>query len=876
MISRTLVACRATSGSAAVLAAVACVAAALAPGASPAWAAGCPNEQLREESSLNPATGRPYSTGLPDCRAYEMVSPLYKQAHDATALFGTGGSRLLVAPAGDTVGFGSEGDFADPGNYKINAHPVNPYLSQRGPSGWITSSAFPPAKLLDLPSLNGLEAGDTSADLRSVRVACGSNNAGKGEVQGASGQYYGCTVHKLGGEWEAATPNYPEVGGVGIGAASTIAYLGASSDLSRVFVEPGGPLLPYDTLGNPKTAAAGIYEIAGVGTASPVLRLVNIDNEGNELKLEQVAGIRAPLFGNRGGGVPGTAYHAISESGETVFLTATPKGSETETLYARVPCVTGAHCRFVEEVDKEGRVVKEGSENKRKEPTGRETVAVSAPAPAPECTEACAASPPAPATFQGASADGSKVFFTTTQKLLNSDTNSGYDLYEYHFLTKQEEEEGKKRLILISGGMPSTETDGVVRSSPDGSHVYFAEAGVLTTEETVNENTWLDGDGVKQESKAEPGPNLYGYDTVTGETKFVAHTAFVAPKISEESEFEQRIEDEISYDKFRPAWTTPDGRFLVFSQESQSQLAGDLNKSTAQAIYPEAVYRYGFGEPGKPGELTWVSHGAPGFKVENEGEGKYQGEGRNAFVSFLPGTLNGGNANIDDWNRAVSGCPKGVSQEERQQCPAGKYDGETIVFATAEKLQAGDINGAPDVYEWHCASPCVGGRGTVSMISDGHDPQGIANQNGIVHGTFGTSASGSDIFFTTHSSLVAQDTDVLRDVYDARVEGGFPAPTPELSCSGDACQGTSSAAPSFGSTTSSLFTAEGNRAVLASQAVKPSPKPKPKPLTRAQKLAKALKACKGKPKKKRAVCESQARKKYGNRAKAKKSSGRGT
>jgi hypothetical protein len=47
---------------------------------------------------------------------------------------------------------------------------------------------------------------------------------------------------------------------------------------------------------------------------------------------------------------------------------------------------------------------------------------------------------------------------------------------------------------------------------------------------------------------------------------------------------------------------------------------------------------------------------------------------------------------------------------------------------------------------------------------------------------------------------------------------------------------------------------------------------KTKPLTRAQKLAKALKACKKHPKKKRAVCEAQARKKYAVKAAAKKSS----
>jgi hypothetical protein len=52
---------------------------------------------------------------------------------------------------------------------------------------------------------------------------------------------------------------------------------------------------------------------------------------------------------------------------------------------------------------------------------------------------------------------------------------------------------------------------------------------------------------------------------------------------------------------------------------------------------------------------------------------------------------------------------------------------------------------------------------------------------------------------------------------------------------------------------------------------KAAAKQKVKPPTRSQKLAKALKACKKSPKRKRAACEAQARKRYGSAHKAKKS-----
>jgi hypothetical protein len=135
----------------------------------------------------------------------------------------------------------------------------------------------------------------------------------------------------------------------------------------------------------------------------------------------------------------------------------------------------------------------------------------------------------------------------------------------------------------------------------------------------------------------------------------------------------------------------------------------------------------------------------------------------------------------------------------------------------------------------------------------------------IAADTVGMSASGSDIFFSTHVPLVQQDTDVLGDVYDARIGGGFPAPR-EPTCSGEACQGSPSVLPSFGAAASSTSPAAGNL-VPPSITVAPFTQPKPKALTRAQKLARALKACKGKPRKKRAVCESQARKRYGVKGK---------
>jgi hypothetical protein len=50
------------------------------------------------------------------------------------------------------------------------------------------------------------------------------------------------------------------------------------------------------------------------------------------------------------------------------------------------------------------------------------------------------------------------------------------------------------------------------------------------------------------------------------------------------------------------------------------------------------------------------------------------------------------------------------------------------------------------------------------------------------------SASGADVYFLTDGSLVPSDPGGSVDLYDARVGGGFPIPDPESICIGDACQ----------------------------------------------------------------------------------------
>ncbi len=295
-------------------------------------------------------------------------------------------------------------------------------------------------------------------------------------------------------------------------------------------------------------------------------------------------------------------------------------------------------------------------------------------------------------------------------------------------------------LIQLSGPKANAQVEGVVRTSSDGSHVYFVATEALTGAET---------NGLGQHA-ALGAENLYGVDTETGALKFVADLAERDhPLWNMASAYSGAGETYVAEDY---AQTTPEGRYLVFS--TFAHLASeDRNEA-------RAAYRYDF----ETGALIWISAPPSGFG----------NEGQSAEIAPLPVKAIGAYADIDDWNRAVS------------------TKGEDVIFTTAERLSARDVNGKPDVYLWHCAAPCADPEADaeVSLISDGQ------SGGGVDRGVFplelrwpAMSADGSNIFFFTSTGLAPQDTDGLQDLYDARVNGGVEQVAPPASCFGEECQG---------------------------------------------------------------------------------------
>jgi hypothetical protein len=387
-----------------------------------------------------------------------------------------------------------------------------------------------------------------------------------------------------------------------------------------------------------------------------------------------------------------------------------------------------------------------------------------------------------PAAYRTASADGSTVFFISSEELTD-DANTGVadegtDLYAYNV------ESGVLTDLSVDTGadVNGAEAQGVVGTSADGSYVYFVANGRLVPEKGVagqpNLYLWHDGALV--------------YITTLATSDSEDWTAFFEGYAST-----RRV--------------TRDGRTLAITTRS------------SQPGYENAGHS----------EIYLYNADAASFVCTS------------CEPSDVPAT---GDAALSPAQNDGSGTlylPRNLSDE-----------GTKLYFNSTQALVPEDIDGTTDVYEWE--------GGSDHLISPG---------TGSSESIFGdASESDGDVFFMTRDQLVSQDQDSNVDVYDARVDGGFPASaTSTVPCQGEACQGQPTSPPALSSPSSASVSGAGN---LAAPATTPPVKKTAKPSTRAQQLAKALKACRKKPKKLRPACEKQARQRFGPRKPAKKSNRR--
>jgi hypothetical protein len=800
----------------------------------------CSNEAFRTGASAN----------LPDCRAYEMVTPADKAGAVVSPQPGS------VAADGSSLDATATGAFAGLSNDELPSQGAALYGFTRTSAGWATT----PLQIFrgDLQSLGLTDSVWAPANLGS-------------EVDRLSLRQAGGSVSEVGPVWRPALGPF----------AGAKPYLveGAASEAVHgvVFaIRNQGLLWPPDTSvvgGGSGGGEHSLYEYVGTENDEPAL--VGVQGPAGSHTLIGQCGAKLGASER----VPsGSIYNAVSESGQSVFFTVEADRRSlstvsTSTWTSTSECahggVTGTAPPTTELYARLG---------------ASQTVWVSEPqctrsAPAcenvstePYTTEA--ASEGADVIFEGASADGSKVFFTTTQQLVNGDTDSTRDLYECELV----ETEGEKTCNLTdisAGGVgdatpgAGADVEGVSRISEDGSHVYFVANGVLTTSPSPGAQGYgARGEPVNSGAVAQAGgENLYAYDTETKQTAFIADLCSGPGASGSLSDAQcpsslnstrwrsgSSRNDQVVWSHGaeggdeRPVQATPDGRFLVFT--SYGDLTAD-DTSTARQ-----VFEYDTQEE----RLVRISIGQDGFN--NDGNTSAGNESGHAADT--------GNASIVTPHYIEGEMTRGGALARTMSDDGSYVFFQSPVGLTSQALDdvAIDSEGdmAQNVYEYH--------DGHVSLISDGNDTSALSSVTGNAQmssvSLVGASASGGNVFFTTVDPLdPSEDTDTQVDIYDARIGGGFPAAAAPSECQGETCQGVQGEAPSLAAPSSATFSGAGN---LTGPTSGPVRKTKAKPLTRAQKLAKARNACrKKKNRKKRAVCEKQAKRAYGAAKKASKS-----
>jgi hypothetical protein len=127
----------------------------------------CPNEQLRSESNANPTTGQPYSAQLPDCRAYELVSPPNSEGYPVPSAGQPGGGppksigssgRLYQISSSGALFFSSQASPPATGAVP-NGRAVGVFVSKRDTSGWATTDLTP----FNIPDPDYFVAGSSDA-----------------------------------------------------------------------------------------------------------------------------------------------------------------------------------------------------------------------------------------------------------------------------------------------------------------------------------------------------------------------------------------------------------------------------------------------------------------------------------------------------------------------------------------------------------------------------------------------------------------------------------------------------------------------------------------------------------------------------------------
>jgi hypothetical protein len=314
---------------------------------------------------------------------------------------------------------------------------------------------------------------------------------------------------------------------------------------------------------------------------------------------------------------------------------------------------------------------------------------------------------PLSASFAGASQDGSRVFFTTGERLVSGDTDSSDDIYE---------RTGSTTNLISTGpaGGNGTAAASFAAVSEDGSRVIFRTNEVLVSS----------GD-------TDARADLYAR---TGTSTILISTGPAGGNGNFDATFAAA-----SLDATRVVFTTNEP--LV---TTDTDTAADIYQRSGTTTLILSVGSAGAGPPvtvtfaGASRDLDHVwfqTLGAFNGSDQDSSQDIYQrAQSQTTHVSL---STTGGNGAFNASFTGASG------------------DGTHVFFATSESLEAGDTDTAPDVYQHVTPSTTRISTGSIG-----------GNAAGLSATYRGSSFDGSRVWFTTGEVLEPGDTDNASDLYE--------------------------------------------------------------------------------------------------------------
>jgi Fibronectin type III domain len=593
--------------------------------------ASCPNAALRTGPSAN----------LPDCRAYEPVTPADKGTSSQDLAFGgnTGVSGFaLPSSDGNRIAVQATAVMFGPNPMSTGSFSV----FSRTSSGWGITSVNPPGSAGDIYDTADAGGGLFSSNLTQMAVHVTST-----------------PVPSPNDTYSVGAPGGPFTAFATVPTGYDNFFGGGTPDMSTVLLDSTDHTLLAG--GAATGTVAGAHDI--YQWAAGRLSLVNVTSAGSLISPCGANSLSTNT--NTGGDSPG----AVSADGSKVFFVSPDYMASS----SDPSCPGGVH-------------------NLQQSPPqlymrldGSQTVEVSAPDPGVVDPNG-----PQPVVFQGASRDGSKVFFTTPGELTPDDAG-------YHDLELYEYDTDTRTLTRISHGNTHTAAGNLnlyqrvdlaatyVTVSADGSAVYFLADGQLAPVTPGGISTGI----------STPAGLLYRYDTITGVTRYVMapHSVSFGAPTSRADVYQ----------------ATPDGRFLLI-------LSGGWGPNNFNALY-----RYDSADS----SLTCVSCGpnptvsdtmlrvallqtansTPRYVAISD-DGSYvffvttdrlvpqdQNPLGGGLITSAPGE------DVYEWHNGTVSLISSGTDSQPSVFIGASADGRDVFFGTHSQLASQDIDGLGDVYD---------------------------------------------------------------------------------------------------------------------------------------------------------------------------------